>query len=480
MWRAGLCCIALAAALTTSTVLAGPDEAAGSALPAALATVPDATVQPAPAEPDDSVDHVTIVLAGDTGLNGGMQPVRADGALRHGRLIPWEELTSGVRGLIAGDLAFANLETVVTERNDLPPVPKAFNFRSHPAGVKHLVGLGFNLFSTANNHSMDFGPDGIRDTIRLLDGFEEHGLAAHAGVGPSREEAGRPASAVVKGARVLISAIGIGTGGLSKSRAGAGRPGQLAYHADKDFAELTERLRATPGDYRILSVHYGLELQVSPGSADVLKLREAAAAGSGIDLVVGHHAHVVSGVAEIDGKLIFYGMGNFLHPGMQDMAKFGICRDFGLLARVHLARQASGRLAARAVEVVPLAEMHAKARAMLPADAGARIHVLNHLAEQFDDAASGSTGVRFTPQLDGSGLYCFPGAAEEKGRAGELCRLWQAPPAAPAMLARRIAAACGRSPPVVSRSNAERRQRSRSGSARSAAGEPFIFNPFGL
>ena len=59
----------------------------------------------------------------------------------------------------------------------------------------------------------------------------------------------------------------------------------------------------------------------------------------GIDLIVGHHAHVVRGVEMTpNGSLIFYGLGNFLHLGTANMTSSGICRDYGLLARVHLRR----------------------------------------------------------------------------------------------------------------------------------------------
>ena len=110
---------------------------------------------------------ITLVIVGDTGLNGSLQPVRPDAGLRHGTPHVWSTLTSGIAAEINGDLNFANLETVVTDRNDLSAPDKAFNFRSHPAGVRHLVEVGFNLISTANNHSIDFGERGIRETCAI-------------------------------------------------------------------------------------------------------------------------------------------------------------------------------------------------------------------------------------------------------------------------------------------------------------------------
>jgi poly-gamma-glutamate synthesis protein (capsule biosynthesis protein) len=409
---------------------------------------------------------IVLVIVGDAGLSGSMEPVRPDAARRHGTPHAWRQLTSGIAAEINGDLNFANLETVVTDRNDLGALERAFNFRSHPAGVRHLVDIGFNLLSTANNHSADFGERGIRETLRHLGELEAFGLKAHAGLGIDRHAALRPRAVAVKGANVLLSAIGIGAG---SHRAGEGRPGQLLYAASEDFSAVVARLAQTDGAYRILSVHYGDELQVMPDAADVRKLRDQAVKQAGIDLVVGHHAHVAAGVQEIDGRLVFYGLGNFLHLGMQDMQSFGLCRDYGLLARLHLGRGTDGRYSARAIEAVPLAGMHARTERMPAQQATARIHVLNHLAVRLDDAAARARGVRFTPQPDGTGLYCAAGAAEDGGRIGALCRDWREAATPPEALARQIAASCG----STYVSAARRRQAGAQADAKAKSTNPF-------
>ena len=68
---------------------------------------------------------------------------------------------------------------------------------------------------------------------------------------------------------------------------------------------------------------------------------------------------MVQGV-ELDGKsLIFYGLGNFLHPGTAEMSRFGICRDYGLMAKVHLAR-IDGAWRVEAIEAIPLTNTQEK------------------------------------------------------------------------------------------------------------------------
>jgi poly-gamma-glutamate synthesis protein (capsule biosynthesis protein) len=140
---------------------------------------------------------------------------------------------------------------------------------------------------------------------------------------------------------------------------------------------------------------------------------------------------------------VFYGLGNLLHQGMQDMGRFDLCRDYGLLARVHLAADADGHMRPRAVEAIPLTDMHLATRPMPASEARVRVEALNHLAAGLDDHAASATGVRFTPGADGRGLYCLAGAASLPGRIGALCRDWQ-PASSPAPhIARRVAAACG-------------------------------------
>ena len=149
---------------------------------------------------------------------------------------------------------------------------------------------------------------------------------------------------------------------------------------------------------------------------------------------------MVQGV-ELDGKsLIFYGLGNFLHPGTAEMTRFGICRDYGLMAKVHLAR-IDGAWRVEAIEAIPLTNTQEKPEPLAAAEATKRIYALNHLAAGLDDEKS-AKGVRFTPQADGSGLYCADGAAGLGGTLGTLCQGWQQAADPDKALATKIANAC--------------------------------------
>src|SRR5690606_21117505 len=86
---------------------------------------------------------LSVVVVGDVGLNRNGFKVHPDGLLEGPGTLPWSELMGGVATLIDGDLNFMNLETVVTDRNDIAPGNKGqsapYLFRSHPSGVKKLL-----------------------------------------------------------------------------------------------------------------------------------------------------------------------------------------------------------------------------------------------------------------------------------------------------------------------------------------------------
>lgn len=394
-------------------------------------------------------ETLTIVLAGDTGFNRSGQIVEAEG-FRKGQLWSFDETSEDIAAEIDGDLAFANIETVVTDRNDILPDDKeqgtAFHFRSHPNGVDSLIGRGFNLFSLANNHSMDFGEAGAEETLFHLAVARHKQPIAYAGIGANFEEATRPACLEVDGTRIGFAAAGIITGARPQHRAGENKPGQASYRHKEDFRAVLDRLAAMEADYRILSVHYGKEGRVFADGRQIQDFRNEAALEEGIDLIVGHHPHVVQGVELAGDSLIFYGLGNFLHPGTANMARLGVCRDYGLLAKVHLVRGPAGRFKVMAIEAIPIRETHLKPRRFESAAAAQnRIEVLNYLGSRLGNSAE-ARGVQFTPQPDGSGLYCAPEAMALPGKIGRLCEAWQPAPRPPDTLLRQIAEACKEKP----------------------------------
>ena len=371
--------------------------------------------------PARAEERLTVVLVGDTGFNGPGARVSEAGGFKRGELVTVDGATAGIAPWLKGDIVLANLETVVTDRNGISAREKMFVFRTHPAHVRGLVDAGINAFSAANNHALDYGGKGAGETLRHL--REMDGLRAWPGLGRDRDEAMRPHVFEVKGARVAASSIGNGGGGLP---AREGEAGML--REDRDFGAVAARLAAEAADLRILSVHYGPEFEPKADAADKARFRAALPHGAAI--IAGHHHHVARGVELIGGKLIAYGLGNFLHLGTQDMRRFDLCRDFGLLLRTGLVKRGAA-FEVETVEAVPLTSTHIAPEPMTGEAGRLRVEVLNHLG-----AMLGETGLRFSPQADGSGLWCAADASDAR------CAGWRAPEVS----AREgeIAAACGK------------------------------------
>ncbi|MBX3492064.1 MAG: CapA family protein [Parvibaculum sp.] len=381
--------------------------------------------------PAQADDRLMVVLAGDTGLNASGAPLDARGGWKGGVRVTGAEALAGIGPWLQGDVVFANLETVVTDRGDIAARDKMFVFRMHPQGVREFAEAGINVFSLANNHALDYGTRGAGETLAHVAAVP--GVRAWPGLGRTRDEAMRPHVFELRGLKVAVSAVGNAGGGLP---AREGHAGMLQER--NDFAEVAARLKEEAVDLRILSVHYGREFDPLTDAADIERFRRVAA-GGGATIVAGHHAHVAKGVEISGAHLVAYGLGNFLHLGTQNMARFDICRDFGLLLRVGLARGEAG-LAVETVEAVPLKDMHLRVTPMGGEAARLRLEVLNYLGGRLD--GEDARGLRFRPQADGSGLWCAAGAGDAR------CAGW-AEPEASAREAE-IAAACGR---VVTRGN---------------------------
>ena len=142
-----------------------------------------------------ALDRLTIVLVGDTGFNPTDAKVEPGGVRKGKKLTSFSDTLAGISSEVDGDLAFVNLETVITDRNDLAPEGKgkgAFHFRSHPAALKALIDAGFNLFSLANNHSYDYGPQGVEETLYHVAVANAEKAIAYTGIGSNFDEAIHP------------------------------------------------------------------------------------------------------------------------------------------------------------------------------------------------------------------------------------------------------------------------------------------------
>jgi len=217
-----------------------------------------------------------------------------------------------------------NLETAVTAAEDAWP-GKGINYRMHPANIPCLTAARINCCVLANNHVLDWGYAGLKETLGAL---RTAGIGM-AGAGNDEAEATAPSVIDLDGgARVLVFAFGLESSGIpAEWAARKGRPGVnlLADLAPRTADALSERVAACKrtGDIAVASIHWGGNWGYDiPGEHQAFAHRLMDAGG--IDLIHGHSSHHPLAIEVYRRKLILYGCGDFLndYEGIQGHESF--------------------------------------------------------------------------------------------------------------------------------------------------------------
>lgn len=205
-----------------------------------------------------------------------------------------------------------NLETAVTRSDDW--LPKGINYRMDPANVACLTVAGIDCCVLANNHVLDWGEQGLIETISTL---HAAGLRT-AGAGRDQTEAEAPAILPAGTAgRLLVFGLGVKSSGVPPSwMATAGRPG-VAFLPEVNVSrahDVAARVRAVkrPGDIVVASVHWGENwgYHVRP---DEREFAHTLIDRAGVDLLHGHSSHHPKGIEVYRRKLILWGCGDLIN-----------------------------------------------------------------------------------------------------------------------------------------------------------------------
>jgi poly-gamma-glutamate synthesis protein (capsule biosynthesis protein) len=211
--------------------------------------------------------------------------------------------------------------------------------------VDALAGAGYDLCSTASNHSLDDGTDGL---VRTLDALDTAGIA-HTGTYRTEAESREPRIVDVGGIRVGHVA---GTFGLNGVPLPADREWSVDVADVPDVAGMlaaAARARAAGAEVVVASLHCCVEYAYDPTDAQVAAVH-ALLASPDVDLVLGHHAHVVQPFEQLAGEWAAYGLGNHI----AEHATRGYPTEDSVLARFTLTRGDDGRFVVTAAEAVPL------------------------------------------------------------------------------------------------------------------------------
>jgi poly-gamma-glutamate synthesis protein (capsule biosynthesis protein) len=261
-------------------------------------TTSSTTTTTAPRDPRrGSGEAVTFAFGGD---------IHFEGALR-GQLDadPTSVLAPIAPVLSQADVAVVNLETAITERGT--PADKAYVFRAPASALTALASAGVDAASMANNHGLDYGPDGLADSLAAKASTTTPSVI---GIGANAAEAYAPYRVEVKGQRVaVIAATQVLDNHLISTWTATDSQGGLASAKEVDRLVAAVTTARADSDTLVVYLHWGVEEQTCPSPDQQTLAQQLVDAGA--DIVVGSHAHALQGGGRLGAAMVDYGLGNF-------------------------------------------------------------------------------------------------------------------------------------------------------------------------
>jgi len=285
-------------------------------------------------------------------------------------------------------LRIVNLETAVTTAEDAWP-GKGIHYRMHPANVRCLTAARIDACVLANNHVLDWGREGLAETIRVLN---EAGIRT-AGAGADDEQAAAPAVLDLPGGRrlLLFAAADEASGVPRRWQARNGESGVnlLEEIGARGAGTLARAIAAQrrPGDTVVVSLHWGGNWGYAIGREE--RALAQALVEAGADVVHGHSSHHARGFEVHRERLILYGCGDFIndYEGIGGHEKYR-----GDIAVAYFVRLVDGRL--WELSLVPFRSRRLRLMHASAADAQWLLDTLNRECRPF--------GARLAFAADGS------------------------------------------------------------------------------
>ncbi len=239
------------------------------------------------------------------------------------------------------DILFGQLESNLSEKGELQAqLCDIHPFRiTSPERVSALSYAGFDIMSFASNHTLDRGEQALFETIDTL----TRNNIAVVGVGKNIDEARKPVILERKGTKVAFlaycSVLPKGydarphKSGCAPMKVSTfyeqvdwqpGTPPKIVTFANKDdLAGMVDDITKVRSlaDVVVMSIHWGVH-HVPAMIAMYQKEVGYAAIDAGVDLILGHHAHILKGIEVYKGKVIFHGLCNFVSPSIRGRREY--------------------------------------------------------------------------------------------------------------------------------------------------------------
>lgn len=262
---------------------------------------------------DNKEKKMSLVAVGDTLIHGAVFGDAQTGTNTY----DFSGMIADVKPLIEKyDLKYFNQESIIGGKNlGISHYP---TFNSPDEIGDAMVDLGFNVVTTANNHTFDKGEAGILYTNEY---WKKKGIV-HAGTYSSQEERDEVKVYEQNGIKYGLLSYTTVTNGL---KAPAGKEYLVNVYSNELAKKDVEALKKENVDVIIVAMHWGQEYIVDP--VDEQKDIAKYLSDLGVNLIIGTHPHIIEPVGYINDTLVIYSLGNFI-SGQNPM---GIDKIVGLM-----------------------------------------------------------------------------------------------------------------------------------------------------
>lgn len=295
-----------------------------------------------PAEARTSPRTFTLAAGGDVLVHSRVADIAARNAATPGEWDFWPMMQTIEPWVSAADFSICHLEGTLSRTNAYLSYYPRFVVPHQLADA--LKRTGWDACSVASNHALDAGADGVASTLDVLDAS---GIGHSGGARTPNERL--PSLYEVNGVTIAHLSFSQHFNGLAPP---PDRP-WVVNEIDSDRILADARwARGQGADFVVVSLHWGIEYRTSP-IAYQTDLAATLLGDPAIDLILGHHPHVVEPIGVVGDKYVAYSMGNHISNQQPRWGPEYYGTNEGQLLFIHVSEAADGRFVVASIEVIP-------------------------------------------------------------------------------------------------------------------------------